>query len=70
MGGGGLCLSANGSPDWKLIETGRGMIKKGESPERNLRHGNRLDTRAGKKRRPLSDERRSSINKSLKAAEV
>lgn len=46
------------------------MIKKGESPERNLRHGNRLDTRAGKKRRPLSDERRSSINKSLKAAEV
>lgn len=73
MGVRGGCAAgrpAGGPPDWKLIEMGRGMIKKGESPGRNLRHGNRLDTGAGEKGRPLSNERRSSINKSLKAAEV
>lgn len=67
--GGALC-GQPGPPDWKLIETGRGMIKKEESSGRNLRHGNRLDTEAGKQSRALSDESHSSINKSLKAAEV
>lgn len=46
--------------DWKRLRDDQ----KGESPERNLRHGNGWTLHWARK--PHSDERQSSINKSLK----